>query len=304
MIRNFMSRDIAGMCDWAEIQAWLSNRRTCTDGDVMKYVKPDDSLQDHIGFESESDADESIADDVMSMAVRRASKLGDLYPFEVGSRGTIKSKGRTSQNFPLRFQAYLFHLFFCVLEPSSISPQARHFFELESLDFLHDFFGGYAFHFGWTYKNSKLGKTPKRIESFCEAAGDLQLQPTEKIKEWYGQKNDLGIDCILWNAVPDGRENCLLVIGQCSTGRDGPKKFASSAAELFKDCFKETPTGPVINTFLTPFEVVDTNWRSSVIECRGLLFDRTRLVLGTENGRLYRKPSLKWLNECLKKPLR
>jgi hypothetical protein len=250
--------------------------------------------------EDDFEADESLADDVLGIALRRQCTLGKAYPFLVED-SAIKYQRK------LRYgsgSAYLFHLMLSTLDASSISPDARHWFELESKNVLHTFFGGESFHFGWTKHNANLGKIQKRIQAFCDEScigwkvrNELNVSP---------KSNDIEIDAIIWKVSSDSRGNAFVALGQCASGHDWPKKILSGAKVKLEDCLDATRDGPWINCFCTPFQIPDDKWRETARSHDGLLFDRIRLVLETAwpeeaaYGKLAEADSLAWLKEIMK----
>ncbi|MCA9273197.1 MAG: hypothetical protein KDA31_09145 [Phycisphaerales bacterium] len=298
MIRPPATQPLTELCDWAEIQAISSHRKATTQGDIIKIIQPDD-LFGTVDNEPEDDAeaDESLADDVLGLALKRKELLGKAYPFRITNRALeyLPVLKYTSGS------AYLFYLLFCTLDSNNISPDARHQFEIESQYILHEFFGGESFHFGWTIHNSSLGKIKKRISLFCEESklgwnirDPLNVSPNS---------NDIEIDAIVWKVPSDNRGNAFVVLGQCASGHDWPSKILTSARAKLEDCLDATRDGPWITCFCTPFQIPDSKWRESARSHDGMLFDRIRLVLETswqdtaQYGNLSCKESLKWLRE-------
>lgn len=300
MIRDPSTSDPIELCDWAELQSIVAARKSCTKGDLIKYIEIDDLDEDADVDEHESSKDERIADSVLGIAQSRAALLGDTYPFLVSS-GEIKPRNMTVGAGLGRAECYLFHLLFAGLQSTEISPEARHFFEIESKELLHDFFGGEAFHFGWTVLNAAKGKIQARIEEFCEECS-MGWKPRRPVLVPATQ-NDLGIDAIIWKQPADRRENAVVVVGQCASGRNWDTKLDSNAANLLTDCLEATPSGPIIYCLLTPYQIPDGAWRLSARSLNGLLFDRLRMVLeahqgaAAKRGRLYDAGSQKWVRE-------
>lgn len=303
VINEPSTTDLVALCDWAEIQSLVSPRGNTSTGDIMKYSRPDDVLQDDIsGAPREAEKDEAIAQDVLGLAFHRQNILQDLYPFRVTTRAV---ELKSSKKIKPEHEMYLFCLMLSTLISEEITSHARHMFEIESQHILHDFFGGEAYHFGWTIENANRGKIEKRLKDFCGISG---LKLTPKDSEFLPRSgNDIGIDSVIWKQVADDRENCVLVFGQCASGANWPTKLASQAHQLFCDCFVHRPSGPHILAFLTPFYINSKIWRETTITAAGIVFDRLRFSLeshqgdGSSRGRLYDAKSRAWLEERIEK---
>ncbi|MDX9910300.1 MAG: hypothetical protein RBS39_00570 [Phycisphaerales bacterium] len=271
-------------------------------GDIIKLLQPDDLLADDLlridGDDSERD--ETTADDVIGLALNRKRMLGKAYPFEIAD-SSIRFLDANAQTFG---SAYLFYLLFCSIKPDFITPEARHFFELESMDVVHSFFGGYAFHFGWTQLNAGRGKIHSRIQQFCDES-NLGWRPRNPHLV-SSSMNDIGIDVIVWNVSNDNRGNAFVVVAQCATGHNWDQKLVSSARTHLEDCLDASRDGPWINSFCTPFEIPDRIWRQSARSHDGYIFDRLRLVLesrgkgGAKCGCLASQGSKKWVKSMLR----
>lgn len=304
LIREPSTSDIADLCDWAELQAIRSLRSAWTTGDIIKYVRVDDtSLEDDEAEIRESENDEKIADDVIGVAVTRARQFGEYYPFEV-TQQTIRCRLPEGGEIPRQMRAYLFYLFFSGLHSSRISNSNRHQFELESSRVLGHFFSGDCFHFGWTSENATIGHIEERLRCFCDTS--KICWSVRNPLEISSNRKDIGIDILVWKKPLDDRENCLAVIGQCATGTNWKSKLASSAAALLKDCIIPRPSGPVVYAFLMPYYVESSKWHEVAVESNGgLVFDRLRLVnqgKGTSRGNrgaLFEENSSKWVQQVV-----
>jgi hypothetical protein len=291
-MRQPSTTDIHALCDWAEARALITPSRRTTKGDVQAYVRVDD--HDHPGEERDAELDEGMADDVMSLAKARGRSLGGRYPFEVSNKVIRARIGK-------RTTAYQFHLLLSVSEDQNIGASGRHAFEVECLEALRAHFRMPAFHFGWTKVNSDLGKYPQRLARFLKEAG-FAWSICEPLPAEFRNANDLGVDVILWKKQRDGRENTLMVFGQCGSGVHWKPKLESRMVERFIHSLSRPPQSPTIRAFCTPFEIPEPSWEIAFVNSNSLIFDRLRLVHESPatNG-LRTRDAQKWLNSHLGK---
>lgn len=279
--------------------AVAGGRGLTTQGDIIKVIQPDDLLDDSVAILDESTQDEIVAEEVLEVARKRALVLGSLYPFELKGKvlAVIKNKLRKSG------EAYLYHLLFSAVESNLITGFARHTFELESNSAVHKYFGGEAYHFGWTQFNASVGKIQKRVEHLCanttlgwKARRPVLVSP---------QSNEVGVDALVWLQPSDNRRNAMVVIVQCASGHNWEGKLATPASRLLEDCLEDPRDGPWINCFCTPFHIPDRSWRQCARSLDGILFDRIRLTLVYANsrveirGKLRHAQSRAWLRETI-----
>jgi hypothetical protein len=285
---------VNGLADWAELQAIASARQSCVIGDIERFLKPDDLEIDH-GYKR--DADESQAIEVIDRCFSRSKILGSSYPFHVDTTG-LKPKDKAFSH-----EVYLFCLLLAGLRPEEISPEARHFFEIESKVVLHDYFGGEAFHFGWTSLNATQGNVQRRIEQFCKSTS-LKWKARNPVLVSPDRK-DIGIDAIIWKQSDDGRDNAFVALAQCASGSNWDHKLASAVDKHLNDCLEISHSGPIVKCFITSFHVPDGKWRESAQAVDGLIFDRLRMVLesgvNSVMGKLFTADARKWMNGKLKK---
>jgi len=300
VIRTPSTLDETGLCDWAEVSAIASARRSATQGDLIKLIRFDDSQEDDLFADPhEATNDELIADSVLSIASSRSLLLGKQYPFIV-DRGIRFDPKRLTGG-----RAYLFHLLMSSLDHEHIPELARHLFEVEATEALRSYFGGESFHFGWTTLNANRGKIQKRIEEFCsttslgwKAANPVRVPP---------QSNDIEIDSIVWRQPFDKRKNALVILGQCATGTNWRSKLVTASTRLLEDCLDGSKDGPWVTSFCTPFQIPQKDWYNTARKHDGMLWDRLRLVLVTtagsasKRGQLHDPKSVEWLELTLKR---
>ena len=245
----------------------------------------------------DAEIDDAIATDVFTQALTRAELLGDCYPFDVTETSIryIASNRR-------QYELYLFSLFLSALEESELDNNIRHWFEVESCELLHDYFGGESFHFGWTALNKTRGKIQKRIEEFCEESS-LHWTPRKPVRV-SNDKNDIGIDAIIWKQCDDRRENAFVALGQCAAGKNWDHKLETASPRHLNDCLEDSHAGPMVLCFLTPFQIPARRWRDSAQAVGGLLFDRLRIIIESHQNehqrcRAYTNELRAWVSEKL-----
>lgn len=286
------------LCDWAEAQALAVARRSCVLGDIESYIKPDDSTVD-LGEPAadEAEVDASIAINVLDVARWRLETLGKQYPFSVSNTGIVPCEKMRRYH-----EAYLFCLLLSILSQDEMDGDVRHWFEVECQEALHDYFGGESFHFGWTRLNSTTGRIQRRVEEFC-ASSSLRWSARKPVLV-SAARNDIGIDAIVWKQSDDGRDGAFVALGQCATGHNWDQKLESAAHSHINDCLERPHVGPIVKCFMTPFHVPPVHWRERHHSVDGLLFDRIRFVLESQQsnsrkGHLYRRETRNWLESKL-----
>lgn len=296
---------VDSLCDWAEVRALVSRRRDCTKGDIQQYIKADDYDSEDVDIDEsdlkDAELDERQANEVLGHARERSRLLGKGYPFIVKDRGLFSTHARTSKGeLKAEYEAYVYNLLLSCIDSSYITPDDRHYFEVECATLLSKVFGTLHFHFGWTKHNASLGKIENRVSALCNQTS-IRWKKKAQINPSYVNQNDVGVDIVLWQRQFDSRENTLVMIGQCASGHNWDAKLASNAEHVLADLLHDSPSAPIVRVFCLPFVVPSRNWRRITVESRSVVFDRIRLAAATqqEHGQLYRTRNSKWVKRVL-----
>lgn len=292
------------LCDWAELRALITLRHDCTKGDIQQYVKVDDydiNDLDDSGLK-ESERDERQATEVIEHARERQRLLGTNYLFKVDDRGlTAKDLWTKRGELKVQYEVYAYHLLLSTIDSDYLTPTDRHHFETECTALLAEHFGAKHFHFGWTKHNASLGKIESRVNTLCTRTS-IRWKKKDQIDPSYVEQNDVGVDIVLWRDQVDKRENTLVLIGQCASGRNWPAKIASTADSVLADLLQDAPSAPITRVFCLPFVIPSWHWRRITVESRSIVYDRVRLVAAAQRarGRLAAPRSSRWVRRALK----
>lgn len=239
-------------------------------------------------------ANDTAAGDIIQEIDRRASLLGEAYPF-VRDRNSLMLR----ENYEL--YTYLFCLFVSV-KAGSFVAQSRVFERLSSeLSKVHIGPFGNTMHTGWP----REAGAPANFEEFyrivSERTGEWNWGPDTGLDEQ--EKNvikDAGIDFISWLESPDKSRGKLFICGQCACGNDWNTKFHDAEPSKYRHWFNPPYlVAPAVKAFCTPFLLCRSNIENASRHA-GLVYERTRLVLLAKDNEHNLSPELRSsLRDCI-----
>lgn len=232
------------------------------------------------------DALERIESSSASEIERRALLLGDGYPFALqGSRLSYR---------PSRTGVYEF----CLAVSLAPSLSAREWkglpvaFEFLSRDVL-------CMHLGPETQGVRTGWPRDSSEGLPTRAKKLFAHLRERTGEWVWRprgedrpedpsptyEKDMGLDVVVWRAMPDGRIGQLFLLGQCACGKsDWEQKFKDLDLEEL-GLWLSPPTHCLpVRCFFVPFHIGNAVKLEEVSLKAGVPFDRARIVLIAESN--------------------
>lgn len=230
----------------------------------------------------QQDATEELSGDIAEEIDRRVLLLGDYYPFERIGNGIRHKQSATA--------VYEFCLATTVapnLTTGSLAglPVA---FEMLARDALSLYVGGArGVRTGWPrHRADGLPNRAKQVFARLHAeTGECVWQPQHGRPDDPAPMHvkDLGLDVLVWRAMPDGRIGQLFLLAQCACGPSGwTEKWRDlDLVELGAWLRPFTFTAPV-RCFCVPFHIGNTATLESVSSKAGLTLDRVRITLIAE----------------------
>lgn len=233
------------------------------------------------------DARAVLTQDVIQHLVFRAELFGDRYPFQVdAATGSLRLRKLTP-----RRRLYVF-----LLAASSL----RHFskrdsqaltraFERLAVPVMRAHMPGAQVHlFGTSSKGHRgryrgqLSKKVQRLATDLRISLEVDLSAIKPTNV-----GDQGIDAVVWFETGDRSRSVVAVFVQCACSVDEwPRKSGEVAEDAFAYWFHFY--SPITNLLMIPFcfRRLDGDWFDTTKMKKGVLFDRSRILLSLRGGGL------------------
>lgn len=233
-------------------------------------------------WEQDDLAMDSVAGSTRDEIVKRASILGDSYPFVLDGSSL---KYRTSKS---GFYEYCLSI---SVAPSITSGRytrlPRSFERFVPLIVQKHLGPKWAFYHTGAPRSKANGTTFK-------TAMDKLSQATSAGQEWLWSPSpghpavptiggDGGLDFVVWKPAIDSRIGQLFIVGQCACGNDWPEKYQDLRVARLAQWMRPVTIVPFISCFTTPFMLSKGNFLDAHTEA-GWTLDRARLTLMAEES--------------------
>lgn len=269
--------DLASLVDWAETSCLFSRQRYISRSEVK------DTLGDELVEEPD------LCDDIWANLTWRGSQCS-CYPFSVNQH-TLTCRVDFDHALVYAFQLLLSqHASYdeTNLEKATLIRLARVFEELTTYA-LKAYLSGRSYRFGWP----RVGPLPK---GFAEAVQWVAREMHENCaKPTYGlrDKKDMGTDVIAWRGFEDRRSGKVIILAQCTVGRNWESCKGRDIALGLWDDLVAWPAKPLVALAVPFVEHREQVWSEQCrsISCSGgILLDRLRIANLCGRDRL--EPSL------------
>lgn len=239
---------------------------------AMDDFNPDDNTVQADWHRLDIEYDTAVGD-IGQEIIRRASIMGDAYPF------LLEGGGLDHQ--PSINRVYEFCLAICNAPNITSNPftQLPRTFERLSAHIIQLYLGPHSesLHTGWPrdvavgvkFKDAMLRLNKESGEWVWGPGPGLPSEPSG---------GDAGADFVAWKQALDGRTGQLFVLGQCACGDDWDTKFNDLTLESFSKWFHPAPLVRPVRAFVVPRHLVNGNLAEASRDA-GIVFDRARLAL-------------------------
>jgi len=158
------------------------------------------------------------------------------------------------------------------------------------------YLSGNAFVFGWPSENPRGGlnesQVKRKIKKVADDLGEMFVEAPRP------QFNDRGVDVIGWVPFAEGRSGQLVMLLQCTAGRDWKDKLPIPIGNWCE--YIHWSANP-IPAFAIPAIVKERDWHERSKQ-QGMIFDRARIVnllpRGTDDRDLARELK-NWVSQTL-----
>jgi len=209
---------------------------------------------------------------------RRASTLGDAYPFRLTAGGIAYRGNKTL--------AYEFCL--CLTRAESLSEgkyaQLPPAFErltglvlARSLGFDNDWY-----RLGWPPDAGRPATLREMIDHLHARTGEWHWGnlPELSTNPLPSSEKDGGIDIVVWKHFGDSRQGKVFLLGQCACGNNWPSKLGDLDPKAFEGKWlkKLSYTGEQLRFMAIPFHIPDKDVWIDGCTRAGILLDRIRIT--------------------------
>lgn len=256
------------LADWLELYSLEQRDGTATRGDLESLLTiPLDTNE----ADDKSEILDNIASDTFAELDRRKFRAGAGYPFDVVNRHSLRRREDWSEKIP-----YIFCLHLSYMRHDQMLPQiidAWKLFERTGGIAARDFIQGELHVFGTSRESG--GGFAASVGDLCAAVGEgggFKGQPTLN-------KQDDGVDIVVWKGFGDKRSGQIMMYGQCAGGWDWKSKlYRLQPDEFCEQWMVDKPPSPLIKSFYVPHTVADESRWNNAVRSGGILFDRCRIA--------------------------
>ncbi|MGH7138278.1 MAG: hypothetical protein ACREHD_21215 [Pirellulales bacterium] len=301
------------LADWAEISAFFHDDRSISEEDLVRALVRggDAGKAEHAAREMATEAFNELSTRETAIGNSLNVHPHSAYPYAIDGPLLKLSVDPFSENNPGLLYAFLLAITRASMDSGSrrmkgIDPTLL--FEELCADVLCRFWGGSSdlsgvFVTGTSNKDVPLN-TRKRFQKLIGAlAGHI-----EEFGGWKdGAKSpgagDGGLDMAVWRKFRDKRPGNLIGFAQCKTGdhwKDhlGRRNPESICHRFFRNRVALSP----LAIYMVPCRVSEEEWEEVMLQHRGLLFDRCRIVnFGMDLAPRTLKKCASWLEAALTK---
>lgn len=266
---------------------WLEANLLFGDGEITRG-DVSDSVKDAVPGAGSADIDVFV-DDLWSELRSRSDNLGAGTPYDFG-RGQIQASATWERVLPLSFMLLISctHWFTRFREGCNItySVQGALFERLVVASLQAHFPGWSVYRTGWSSTTAESLST-----NIASVAAELRENVANyRVDDVAPQGKDAGLDVMLHQPYDDGRAGPPVFLIQCATGTNWRSKLTTPSISRWQNLigFAVRPQ----RGFALPFDVMESDFRSSLYEVEGPIFDRRRILRPLRAGRALLDPSL------------
>ncbi len=238
------------IADWVEFHLSSSNE-TISKLQLSRYIEASSGVEPEEGF-------------IHSVWLELIDRL-TLYSF---SPYLVENSLIKPMNNWMNYPAYMVCLIFSVLGGTQNLFRSSKLFERISAEAYNKYLGSDHLIIGWPNK-------PKENQSLKEQMEEIALRLKEKFFEPpLAEKKDDTVDIVAWKQFEDERNNQLILLAQCASGRNWDTKVTS--LRYTRWCQYIHWACAPIKGFTVPRIIPRRRWHDVSVDS-GLLLDRVRI---------------------------